>query len=80
MTRDEAKARGITVKPLAWEDRYAETPFGCYVISEDTDDKFFWRRSDYPIHEDGDDRFDDISDTKAAAQADYEARILEALL
>jgi hypothetical protein len=70
------------VKPLVW-DYYnvAETPFCTYSVIDylREDEGYMWTRSEYPYHDESEENYDSIEDAKAAAQADYERRILEAL-
>lgn len=65
---------GVRVKPLEWVgdplDDHAKTPFGRYRAEHSG----YWSG---PNHVDGDE--DDMKSAKAAAQADYEARILSAI-
>jgi hypothetical protein len=78
MTPEQAKERGIKVKPLVWIDSrgdgtlHASSTIGiCYVASSVS-----WGWRNYPDAHPVD---GDIEAAKAAAQADYESRILEAL-
>jgi len=85
----------VKVKPLKWRevlaarsdedpalehigDYEAETPFGCYCIGQYFgSDSYGWQVTfDFSIIADK----DDPSDAKVAAQADYERRILSALV
>jgi hypothetical protein len=70
------------VKPLVWTQKgYAETPFGKYhVVMEDwsgQDDFWFVCFAGKPYGKCGEHGSEEAA--KAAAQADYESRILEAL-
>ena len=82
--QDLVTADRVRVKPLVWEDVFPEsmsaaTPFGEYVV--ETDDNGIWGMWS-PEEGFG---YDPVSEhtcgpsAKAAAQADYEARILAAL-
>jgi hypothetical protein len=77
MTMDKPR-----VKPLSWTSKgYAETPFGNYlVVREDwsgQDDFWFVCFAGKPYGKCGEHGSEEAA--KAAAQADYEARILAAL-
>lgn len=82
--RDETTAlverlRGAPkVRPLIWDGNVASTPFGAYTVCEDDDD-WSYTFHNYPY---GDPDAGHITEegAKAAAQADYEKRILSALL
>lgn len=68
------------VKPLVWEDEQTTTtPFGRYCINETMDDRFCFARSSYPTYDQDDVNYETLEEAKAAAQADYETRILSAL-
>jgi hypothetical protein len=71
----------IAVKPLEWRDNEAQSPVGHYRVQR-LDDK--WeplRNGDYMLPKHGGvvKAFDTFDQAKAAAQADYESRILSAL-
>lgn len=80
---DELEARAfVKVKPLRWTSKsYAETPFGKYlVVREDwSDGQDFWFVcfAGKPYAKCGEHGSEEAA--KAAAQADYERRIREAL-
>ncbi|WP_139975809.1 hypothetical protein [Ochrobactrum sp. CGA5] len=67
------------VKKLEWdEDGCAKTPFGMYTVAENAEDTWSFTFYDYPYGiPEGE--FGTLDEAKAAAQADYEARILSAL-
>lgn len=72
----------VAVKPLEWNGPTAETPFGDYSVGDFsmTDDpEWYWTRGGYPYPARSDESFLSDADAKAAAQADYEQRILSAL-
>jgi hypothetical protein len=75
-------SKGVRVKPLEWNKEFgyaarAESPFGVYAITDFAgfDDRY---RLDRP-NEGQRLCFEDIDQAKAAAQADYEQRILSTL-
>lgn len=75
-----APAQG-RVKALVWTGEFwneAQTPFCLYSVVEVGDERWKWSRSEYPYHFDSDPDFKTEDDAKAAAQADFEARILSA--
>lgn len=71
----------VRVRPLAWDDREAQTPFGRYLVEGqpgyeraclEVGGRFsvgIWRSPTLPTE----------ADAMAAAQVDYEARILSAI-
>jgi len=67
------------VKKLEWdEDWCAKTPFGMYTVQENAEDTWSFTFYDYPYGiPEGE--FGTLDEAKAAAQADFEARILSAL-
>jgi len=84
--RREAKAEARKVKPLVWEDDWtANTPWGCYVIQcrEGPSGEwghFGWGHSSRGDTDESDEEWPTIADARAAAQADYERRILSTLI
>jgi len=73
-----AKAE-VKVKALVWDGSViAETPFGAYTVGEDADGGWTWAFVKYP-YADPSDPLPSESAAKAAAQADYDARIRSAL-
>lgn len=71
----------IAVKPLEWRDNEAQSPVGHYRVQR-LDDKWEPLRNGYymlPKHGGVVKAFDTFDQAKAAAQADYESRILSAL-
>ena len=82
----DPKALPVRVKPLVWtEDDRAPSPCGEYGLrcgydGDNLDPTIFWfTRSDYPYHDECDERYQSEEAAKAAAQADYEARIMSAI-
>lgn len=70
----------VSVKPLEWRNGCASTPIGDYlVVEEDWDDEPFWFIifNGKPLNKLGEHK--DEASAIAAAQADYESRILSAL-
>ena len=91
MTPEQAKERGIKVKPLVWDvrgvcladktwhpaDYEAWSEFGRYTITQGFgSDSYHW---DVRLSGQVMGCFDDPETAKAATQTDYEARILDAL-
>jgi hypothetical protein len=75
-----ARADAVRVKPLVWKTGQALTSTGNYiVVQEDWDQEPFWfvLRNGKPAGKLGEHSTEEAA--KAAAQADYEARILAAL-
>ena len=72
---------GVRVKPLAWAgDNSAMTPFGGYSIGDRPGPRDDWDHFGWSIGDDSDgEEFASPDAAKAAAQADYETRILAAL-
>ena len=76
----------VKVKPLVWVDCvfsgqpafYADTEFGPWAVTAYTGRDGNWAHTD-PTGEDSEEDWDLAEDAKAAAQADYEARIHAAL-
>lgn len=77
----------VKVKQLEWTDnyaRYASNPWGGYsIVSRCGPDASWewsgWRQSSRGDIDESDDDYQTVSEAKAAAQADYETRILSAL-
>jgi len=70
------------VKLLEWGGEFwntADTPFCTYCVTEVGDERWRWSRSEYPYPDESEPEFTTEDDAKAAAQADYESRILSAL-
>ena len=69
----------IALKPMAWIGSKAQTPIGWYSVDRDFDDEInatpwaCWSPSELINH------FSTLPEAKAAAQADYEARIMAAI-
>ena len=86
MRPDQAKERGIKVKPLVWlpftfcgQDAFsAESECGPWTVVQYSGRDGDWAFTN-PLGDDSDDEWSDPETAKAAAQADYEARILGAL-
>jgi len=74
---------GVRVKPLEWNPFRAETPFGYYHVDDQTDLSPGELKGRAPFLLAGARvdlaRYRTLDEAKAAAQADYEARILSAL-
>lgn len=79
--RDSRQTGAVRVNTLKWEGVLASTPFCSYSVGDYGDDAPNWRwvRSEYPYGERSDDGYPTEAEAKAAAQADYERRILSAL-
>lgn len=77
-TRSDPAVRD-RVKPLEWNATLAAHPFGTVTVSEGLDDRWRYTFHEYPYGTESDEAFDCIEAAKAAAQADYEQRILSAL-
>ena len=85
MTAEKLAAAGLRVKPLEWEKVHdampgmtvytADSPFGHYNTGVDLAGIPYWTHVPTEVGED----CSGIEAAKAAAQADYEARILAAL-
>lgn len=76
------KAEAVTVKPLEWIGDHvasAETPFGTYTVAENIKDRWEWTFHKYPCGSPDETAYETEDKAKAAAQADYEARILSAI-
>ncbi|RWN55876.1 MAG: hypothetical protein EOR99_35075 [Mesorhizobium sp.] len=69
----------VAVKGLEWEGNYAKTPFGAYTVCENTEERWEFTFHSYPYGVADDTTFDKEGEAKAAAQADYEARIRGAI-
>ncbi len=72
------------VKPLVWVDRYAKNAWSGYYIADaagpdQSYDWFKWCQSSRGDFDESDEHFPTEAAAKAAAQADYAARILAAL-
>ncbi len=74
---------GVEVKKLEWNGGRAETPFGYYNIDDQTDRTALELNGRLPFLLSGSrlvmSRHESLAEAKAAAQADYEQRILSAL-
>ena len=78
--REEARdGGGWRVKTLDWEDGFASTVFGGYATDQNDDGTWFFSWTVYPYGDRDDRAFATEDEAKAAAQADYEARIRSAI-
>ncbi len=74
--------QGVKVKALEWDYERAMTPFGEYLIMEFDQNNFEWQLKISGLYADDTHEgkgFNTKQAAKAAAQADYEARILSAI-
>lgn len=70
----------VKVKALEWEDDIiAQTPFGAYTVADTVDDEWEWTYHRYPFGEPDETKHPTKDAAKAAAQSDFERRILSAL-
>lgn len=78
-----APSQHVRVKPLQWNPFRAETPFGYYHIDDQTDRTADELKGRPPFLLSGSridlSRHETLEAARAAAQADYERRILSAL-
>lgn len=72
---------GAQVKPLQWNPFRADTPFGCYYIDDQRDRSDLKGRPPFLLYGSRIDlaRYPTLDAARAAAQADYDQRILSAL-
>lgn len=82
---DAMISRAREVKPLVWEGNFAATPWGGYSIKDRPGpqhewDHFGWAHSSRGDFDESDDDYPTPEAAKAAAQADYTARIHAALV
>lgn len=73
-------AQKPVVKPLEWDDYVADTPFGAYTVGPGAEDKFHFTFHTYPYGSESDESWETDDEAKAAAQADYERRVLSAII
>jgi Lar family restriction alleviation protein len=84
--RADTRPAPVSVKPLEWEDvgyGWAKTSWGGYTITDRFDpfwdEAFGWEHSSRGDGDRSEEVFESVDAAKAAAQADYEARILPAI-